>query len=72
MHHSHHGFGRDGKMYCNYAVLLSVFDWMFGSLHLPEGAPSRYGVPGEQPHWAEETFFPLVSVKARAEPATPP
>lgn len=59
MHHSHHGYGKDGKMYCNYAVMFAAYDWMFGTLHLPAGRPSRYGVPGERPHWAEEVFFPL-------------
>lgn len=32
---------------------------MFGTLHIPEGRPSRYGVPGEDPHWTEEAFYPL-------------
>lgn len=71
MHHAHHGYGRNGKMYKNYGLCLSVFDWMFGTLYLPEGRPSRYGVPGEQPHWAEEAFYPLnllVPSKAK-EPA---
>ncbi len=63
MHHSHHGYGRDGKMYCNYAVMLATYDWLFGSLYLPSGAPSRYGVPGETPHWAEEVFFPIVRIE---------
>ncbi len=59
MHHSHHGFGADGKMYRNYAVMFAAYDWMFGTLHLPEGRPARYGIPGSQPHWAEEIMFPL-------------
>lgn len=59
MHHAHHGFGKNGKMYRNYGLCLSVFDWMFGTLFVPDGKPSRYGVPGEQPHWAEEAFYPL-------------
>lgn len=58
-HHAHHGYGKDGKMYRNYAVMLAAYDWMFGTLHLPEGHPSRYGVPGHQAHWAEEAFYPL-------------
>lgn len=62
MHHSHHGYGKDGKMYRNYAVMLSAFDWIFGTLHLPMGRPSRYGVPGETPRWSEEAFFPLTKV----------
>jgi len=59
MHHAHHGYGKNGKMYQNYGLCLAVFDWMFGTLYLPDGKPSRYGVPGENPHWAEEAFYPL-------------
>lgn len=72
MHHAHHGYGRNGKMYMNYGLCLSVFDWMFGTLYLPDGKPSRYGVPGEQPHWVEEAFYPLnlIHRKPSAKPAT--
>lgn len=59
LHHAHHGYGKNGKMYRNYALCLSVYDWMFGTLYIPEGRPSRYGAPGENPHWAEELFYPL-------------
>lgn len=71
MHHAHHGFGKNGKMYKNYGLCLSVFDWMFGTLFLPDGKPSRYGVPGEQPHWAEEAFYPLnlLAPSRKREPA---
>lgn len=60
IHHSHHGYGRDGGNFRNYAVTLSVFDWMFGTLHIPEGRPWRYGVPGPEPYWAEDVFYPIV------------
>ena len=60
VHHTHHGYGKDGAMYRNYAVTFAFIDWMFGTLHIPAGRPSRYGVPGPQPHWAEEVFYPLV------------
>ena len=71
MHHAHHGFGKNGKMYKNYGLCLSVFDWIFGTLFLPDGKPSRYGVPGEQPHWAEEAFYPLnlLAPARKREPA---
>lgn len=58
MHHTHHGYGKDGKMYKNFAVTLAIFDTLFGSLYLPEGRPAKYGVPGSQPYWAEEAFYP--------------
>ena len=73
MHHTHHGYGgRDGKMYRNYAVTLAVYDWLFGTLHLPADRPARYGVPGNTPHWAEEIFFPLVSTEGWSSKLTAP
>lgn len=71
MHHAHHGYGKNGKMYKNYGLFLAVFDWAFGTLYLPEDRPSRYGVPGEQPHWFEEAFYPinLLAPKKAKEPA---
>ena len=59
MHHTHHGYGKDGGSYRNYAVTFAFLDWMFGTMHIPSGRPWRYGVPGPNPHWAEEVFYPL-------------
>lgn len=67
MHHTHHGYGKDGAAYRNYAVTFAFIDWMFGTMHIPSGRPWRYGVPGAQPHWAEEVFYPLVQMPARQE-----
>jgi sterol desaturase/sphingolipid hydroxylase (fatty acid hydroxylase superfamily) len=67
IHHSHHGYGKDGGPFRNFAVTLSLYDWMFGTLHIPQGRPQRYGVPGKDPHWAEELFYPLVRARARSE-----
>lgn len=58
-HHVHHGYGRDGKNYKNFAVMFSFIDWMFGTLHLPQGRPEFYGLPGANPPWLEETIYPL-------------
>lgn len=60
IHHTHHGYGKDGAAYRNFAVTLSALDWMFGTLHIPEGRPWKYGIPGPNAHWAEEVLFPLV------------
>lgn len=60
MHHSHHGYGKDGGNFRNYAVTLALFDWIFGTLHIPNGRPWKYGVPGPNAHWSEEAFFPLI------------
>ena len=59
MHLSHHGYGKDGGNYRNFGVLLSIYDWMFGTLHIPEGRPFRYGIPGATPHWADDAFSPF-------------
>ena len=59
MHHSHHGFGKDGGNFRNYGVLLSIYDRMFGTLFIPQGRPYRYGLPGVQPHWADDALSPL-------------
>ncbi|RZI76914.1 MAG: sterol desaturase family protein [Pseudomonas sp.] len=67
MHHTHHGFGRDGASYRNFGVLLSVWDWVFGTLHIPEGRPWRYGLPGHDAHWLEELAYPVVRM---GRPAT--
>ncbi len=67
LHHTHHGFGRDGANYRNFAVMFAWIDWMFGTLHIPKGRPAHYGLPGSHPHWAEELLYPLVRVKARPD-----
>jgi len=67
VHHSHHGYGKDGTTGRNFAVTFAWLDWMFGTLHIPEGRPRHYGLPGRQAHWAEEIFYPLVQIdRARA------
>lgn len=62
MHHTHHGYGRDGASYRNFGVLLSVWDWAFGTLHIPEGRPWRYGLPGYDAHWMEELAYPVIRI----------
>ncbi len=66
LHHTHHGFGKDGANYRNFGFILSVFDTLFGTLHVPQGRPWRYGLPGKNPHWSEEVFYPLVRGAGRA------
>ncbi|KHK89187.1 sterol desaturase family protein [Novosphingobium malaysiense] len=63
IHHTHHGYGKDGAAFRNFAVTLSALDWMFGTLHIPEGRPWKYGIPGPNPHWAEEVLYPLVRIR---------
>ena len=67
IHHTHHGYGKDGKSYRNFAVMFSWIDWMFGTLYIPQGRPTHYGLPGPQPHWAEEVLYPIVRIRRRAD-----
>jgi len=63
LHHTHHGYGRDGASYRNYAVMFSFFDTLFGTLHIPNGRPAKYGLPGPNAPWTEEIFYPLVRAR---------
>ncbi len=65
IHHTHHGYGKDGKNYRNFCTVLSFWDWVFGTLHLPEGRPAHYGIPGKDPHWLEELAYPLIKIEAK-------
>jgi sterol desaturase/sphingolipid hydroxylase (fatty acid hydroxylase superfamily) len=72
MHHTHHGYGRDGAAYRNFAIVLSLYDWMFGTLLIPSGRPSRYGLPGHDAHWLEELLYPAIRVGRARSPAKDP
>ena len=67
VHHSHHGYGKDGGPFRNYAVTFAFLDWMFGTLYIPKGRPFRYGIPGKNPHWTSEILYPLVRDRGRTE-----
>jgi len=60
IHHTHHGYGKDGANYRNFGLILSGFDALFGTLHIPQGRPWRYGLPGRDAHWSEQVLWPLV------------
>lgn len=64
IHHAHHGYGRDGTPFRNFNTMLSFFDRLFGTLHVPDGRPWRYGVPGGEHHWIAQVLFPLVPLGA--------
>ncbi|MCJ2179587.1 sterol desaturase family protein [Novosphingobium album (ex Hu et al. 2023)] len=59
VHHTHHGFGKNGANYRNYGVFLAIYDWMFGTLVIPSARPARYGLPGNQPHWMDDALSPF-------------
>jgi sterol desaturase/sphingolipid hydroxylase (fatty acid hydroxylase superfamily) len=61
IHPTHHGYGKDGASYRNFAVMLSLYDTIFGTLQIPDGRPAKYGLPGTNDvYWTREVFFPLV------------
>lgn len=60
IHHTHHGYGHDGKAYRNFCTMLSIWDRLFGTLHVPQGRPWRYGLPGGEHHWLRQMVFPLL------------
>lgn len=64
LHHAHHGYGKDGKTGRNFGVILSVFDRIFNTLHIPEQRPQYYGVRESGPHWVQQILFPLVNIKS--------
>ncbi len=46
-HHWHHGSER-AAIDINYATHFPIFNWLFGTYHLPKDAwPEKYGVAGE-------------------------
>jgi sterol desaturase/sphingolipid hydroxylase (fatty acid hydroxylase superfamily) len=59
LHHTHHGFGKDGASYRNYGICLSIYDWAFGTLLIPSGRPARYGLPGKRPMWIDDALSPF-------------
>jgi len=69
VHHSHHGYGKDGGPFRNYAVTFAFFDWMFGTLYIPKGRPWRYGIPGKNPVWLSEILYPVVPGRTSAADA---
>jgi sterol desaturase/sphingolipid hydroxylase (fatty acid hydroxylase superfamily) len=71
IHHTHHGFGKDGATYRNFGVMLSVWDWLFGTLQIPDGRPYRYGLPGHDAHWLEELAYPLIRMGKSKKPKLP-
>ena len=46
MHLWHHAHPDSGPPNRNFGITLSVWDWLFGTAHLPDTAPSRLGFAG--------------------------
>lgn len=69
-HHWHHGSDREA-IDINYASHFPIYDWLFGTLHLPEDEawPEDYGVVGDtvpRGYW-KQFMYPL-SAKFRKAP----
>jgi sterol desaturase/sphingolipid hydroxylase (fatty acid hydroxylase superfamily) len=46
MHLWHHNYDGDEKTTVNFGVILSVWDWIFRTAHMPPEPPSKLGFPG--------------------------
>jgi sterol desaturase/sphingolipid hydroxylase (fatty acid hydroxylase superfamily) len=61
MHLWHHD--ADAPRARNFGILFSVWDWLFGTAHLPDHPPRRLGFDGEQalpPDFFRRSLWPLV------------
>lgn len=65
LHHTHHGFGRNGKAYRNFCTMLSIYDRLFGTLYIPQGRPEHYGIMGREKTCLEQLLYPLPTSKAK-------
>ena len=66
-HHWHHT--NDGNINKNYAALLPMLDWVFGTIYLPGHWPPSYGIDEAHPDTvAGELLKPLRSSKAASRP----
>ncbi len=61
MHAWHHVHPDAGPSNINFGVCLSVWDWLFGTAHLPSAAPAAIGLaaPGVPRSWLAQQLWPL-------------
>ena len=64
-HHWHHANEGAATTNKNFAGLLPVFDWLFGTLHLPARYPVRYGIDEPMP----QTYLGQLTQPFRTTPA---
>ena len=66
-HHWHHNGSEVRDR--NFASMLPVWDWIFGTLHLPKTWPASYGIDEKLPaSIASQLLYPLFPPANRAEP----
>ena len=74
-HHWHHTNDSKDVVDKNYAAMLPVMDWLFGSLHLPAtGLPVRYGTDHPMPAgFVDQLLEPFMpeNMPPQAPPRTP-
>jgi lathosterol oxidase len=66
-HHWHHGAEREA-VDTNFAVHTPIWDMLFGTYHLPERWPAKYGLAGPRrvpSNWATQLVYPFQSRSRR-------
>jgi len=74
MHLWHHDASDEGGVAKNFGIVLSLWDFLFGTAYWPRGRPpERIGYPGdeEMPRlWPSQALFPLVRAGGRERDAS--
>lgn len=70
MHQWHHDASAEGGVSKNYAIVLSLWDWLFGTAHWPrDREPERLGYPGDEEmpqHLGGQMLWPLTRLWNRS------
>lgn len=67
MHLWHHD--ADAPRACNFGIIFSLWDWVFGTAYLPDHPPRRLGFDGQEampPDFLRRSLWPLVRLKSGA------
>jgi sterol desaturase/sphingolipid hydroxylase (fatty acid hydroxylase superfamily) len=60
-HHAHHGYGKHGVPMGNFAPVIILWDFVFGTATLPHQAQQKVGIEGESElSWYRQLWWPLV------------
>lgn len=65
MHLWHHAHPEEQPQTVNFGIIFSIWDWVFGTAHLPDQPPQRLGFPGDEtfpPTWFEHQVWPVSRV----------
>lgn len=64
MHLWHHD--RAGVEAVNFGIILSAWDWLFGTARMPDGPPVHLGFPGDEampPDFVRRSLWPLLPLR---------